>query len=327
MKLNEQKELIRLAAEADLEKFIRLVHPGRVLGGIHLELIRWWTRPDAKDHQLVLLPRDHGKSAMIAYRVAWEITKNPAIRVLYISSTSNLAEKQLAFIKNIMTSDVYRRFWPEMVNEAESKRDSWTNSEISVDHPVRKAEAVRDPTIFTAGLTTGITGLHFDIAVLDDCVVKENAYTNEGRDRVKSQYSLLSSIEAGDAREWIVGTRYHPNDLYKDLMETRVEQYDDDGELTGYEELYEKFERTVESLGDGTGEFLWPRQQRSDGKWFGFDIKILATKRSKYLDRTQYRAQYYNDPNDPDTAAISRDLFQYYDRKYLTLTNGNWYYR
>jgi hypothetical protein len=41
--------------------------------------------------------------------------------------------------------------------------------------------------------------------------------------------------------------------------------------------------RSVEENGDGTGEFLWPRQQRRDGKWFGFDAKILAKKRGQYL--------------------------------------------
>src|SRR5574339_373025 len=88
---------IRERAEQDLVFFINLIHPQRVLGNIHVELINWWTREDAKHHQLTLLPRDHGKSAMIAYRVAWEITRNPAVRVLYISSTANLAEKQLGF--------------------------------------------------------------------------------------------------------------------------------------------------------------------------------------------------------------------------------------
>src|SRR5690242_4283050 len=174
-KIDQIKEM----AEADLEIFIRLVHPHRVLGAIHSELIQWWNRSDSKSHQLVLLPRDHGKSAMVAYRVAWEITRNPAIRVLYISSTANLAEKQLKFIKDILTSKIYRRYWPEMVNVDEGKREKWSSTEISVDHPKRKAETVRDPTIFTAGLTTVITGMHCDIAVMDDVVVRENALTSE----------------------------------------------------------------------------------------------------------------------------------------------------
>src|SRR6185503_1083818 len=100
----------RQLAESDLEEFIALVQPKRLLGNVHREVIRWWTRPDAKNHQILLLPRDHGKSAMIAFRVAWELTRDPTLRILYISSTSNLATKQLKFIKDIITSDVYRLY-------------------------------------------------------------------------------------------------------------------------------------------------------------------------------------------------------------------------
>jgi len=321
------KEDIRQAAENDLAIFIKLVAPHRVLGSVHKELINFWTRQDAEDHQLCLLPRDHQKSAMIAYRVAWEITKYPDMTFLYISSTANLAEKQLYFIKNILTSKIYQRYWPEMVKREEGKRERWTTTEISVDHPKRKEEGVRDPTVFTAGLTTSITGLHFDRAVLDDVVVKENAFTEEGRQRTREQYSLLASIEKGDSREWVVGTRYHPKDLYQNLMEMEEDLYTEDGELDGSSAIYEVFERQVEDLGDGTGEFLWPRQRRPDGKWFGFDRSILAKKRAKYLDKTQFYAQYYNDPNDPEGQRISNTLFQYYDKKYLESTEGTWFYK
>lgn len=318
---------IRTKAESDLVSFINLVHPNRLLGNIHRELISWWCRQDAKPHQLVLLPRDHMKSALVAYRVAYEITRNPAVRILYISSTANLAEKQLGFIKDILASRIYRRYWPEMIHPDEGKRKKWAASEIMVDHPKRLAENVRDPTVFTAGLTTGITGMHCDIAVLDDVVVKENAYTDDGRDKVKQQYSLLSSIEAAESQEWVVGTRYHPIDLYNDLLQMNEDQYDSAGNLTDEQvPIYEVFERTVEDQGDGTGQFLWPKQQRSDGKYFGFDVRILATKRAKYLDKTQFRAQYYNDPNDVESAEISRDFFQYYDRKFIQMQNGGTYY-
>lgn len=322
-----RKDDIREAAESDLESFIRLVHPGRVLGQVHRQLIRWWTREDAKSHQLVLLPRDHMKSALVAYRVAWEITRNPAIRVLYISSTSNLATKQLKFIKDILDSDIYRYFWPEMLAENETDREKWTEFEISVDHPLRKKEAVRDPTVFTAGLTTKITGMHCDISVMDDVVVNENAYTEDGRDKVKTQISYIASIEAADALQWIVGTRYHPKDLYNDLLSTTYEVYDENGELEKEVELFETFERQVEDRGDGSGQYLWPRQQRYDGKWFGFDQSILSRKRAQYLDRTQFRAQYYNDPNDKSEAPIDPSLFQYFEPKYLVRNDGRWVYK
>lgn len=319
---------IRIQAENHLESFIRLVHPRRVLGSVHCELTQWMTREDAKTHQLVLLPRDHGKSAIAAYRAAWEITRNPAIRILYISATARLAEKQLKFIKDILSSDIYRRYWPQMVHPDEGKREKWTESEISVDHPHRKEWNVRDPTVFTAGLTTTITGMHCDYAILDDVVVKENAYTEDGRTKVREQYSLLSSIEGTDARELIVGTRYHPNDLYGNLLEIEVEQFDEDGEPIESEVLYEKFERQVEDRGDGLGQFLWPRQQGDGGKTFGFDSKILAKKRAAYEKLgqiIQFRAQYYNDPNSTEGSGIDREFFQYYEPKQLTRRSGKWY--
>ena len=330
MAINEtretKKQQIRDAAEADFLTFVRLVFPKQLIGSVHEELANWWTRQDAKTHQLTLLPRDHGKSRWVAFRVAWEITRRPWIRVLYISATANLAEKQLGFIKQILTSPIYRRYWPEMVNEEEGKRAKWTNSEIEVDHPKRLEEGIRDPTVFTGGLTTSLTGLHCDIAVLDDVVVFENAYTEEGRNKVFSQYSLLSSIEGADAQEWCVGTRYHPKDLYGKMLEMVEEVIDEDGEVAHSEQIYEVFERAVEDAGDGSGQFLWPRQQRADGMWFGFDSKILAKKRGKYLDRTQFRAQYYNDPNDPGELRIERNKFQYYKKEKLVEANGTWYY-
>jgi len=326
-KLSEKKEEIRLAAEASLISFIHLVHPKTLLGSIHEELCYWWERENSKTHQLVLLPRDHQKSRMIAYRVAWTLAKNPHYRILYLSSTANLAEKQLKFLKDIFTSDIFRRYWPDHVNQEEGKREKWTNSEICFDHPKRREENVRDSTVFTGGLTTSLTGLHCDVAVLDDVVVYENAYTNEGRDKVEGQYSLLSSIETVDAQEWIVGTRYHPKDLYATIVEMEEDIYNDEGEIIGGNPVYEKFEKQVEDIGDGTGEFIWPRQRRADGSWFGFDIGILAKKRAKYLNRTQFRAQYYNDPNDPLSEGITRDRFQYYDRKVLSRTGGLWFFK
>ena len=322
-----EREQRRLIAESDLEKFIQLVHPKRMLGNIHREVINWWTSSNAKSHQLLLLPRDHMKSALIAYRCAWELIKDPTLRILYISSTSNLATKQLKFIKDILASDVVNTFWPDMVNREEGKREKWTEREISVDHPKRKEESIRDPSIFTAGLTTNIVGMHCDIAVLDDVVVQGNAYTEEGREKVKDQYGLLSSIETVNSREWVVGTRYHPKDLYSSLLEMEIDSYDERGNVMYSEKLFDMKEYPVENVGDGTGQFIWPRQQRSDGIWFGFDSEVLAKKRAQYMNKVHFRAQYYNDPHDIDSSPIQRSLFQYYDPNWLSRRDGVWNFK
>jgi len=324
------KEEIREYAETDLCMFAKLVNPHRVYGNVHEELFAWWQRSEAKNNQLVLLPRDHQKSHCMAVRVAWEITRNPAITIVYVSATADLAEKQLRAIKQILTSPIYTRYWSDMIANDEGRRSRWTNAEIEVDHPLRAQEGVRDPTVAARGITANITGLHCDIAVLDDVVVPKNAYTDEGRGQVASLYSQLSSIETTNAKELVVGTRYHIKDLYSDLLKMEIPNFDEEtGEETGAETLYEIFERVVEdSPGrDGTGEFLWARERRKDGKPFGFNRRELSIKKAKYLAREQFYSQYYNDPNDASMQKISRDCFQYYNKDFLSNTDGRWYYQ
>ncbi len=332
-KLSEEREEHRELCERDLAEFIHYIHPNSILGSIHTEILTWWRRQDAKNHQLLILPRDHRKSTLIAYRAAQALTVDPTSRILLISSTSNLATKQLKFIKDILTSDAYRRYWPEMVNKDEAKREKWTEREISVDHPLRREYAIRDPSIFTAGLTSNIVGLHCDISILDDVVVASNAYTEEGREKVKEQYGYLSSVESVNAKEWVVGTRYHPNDLYSDLIAMEMEEYDELGNVNKRNTLFEIFgdddprKIQVESQGDGQGEYLWPRQKAPNGKWYGFNWEVLSQKRAQYTNKTHYRAQYYNDPLDVESANISKDYFQYYDPRHVHRRDGKWFFK
>ena len=311
----------RTRAEQDLLYFVELVAPHRVLGEVHKEILRWWTRQEAMENQLILLPRDHQKSVLIAYRVAWWVTTHPDTTVLYVSATADLAEKQLKFIKDIFTSDVYMALWPEMVAVSENSRERWTADEISISHPIRKKEGVRDPTVKAVGLTANTTGLHCNIAVLDDIVVPGNAYTQMGREQTRSFYSQLSSIETTGAKEWVVGTRYHPADIYKEMIDMKESYFEDNGEDFIEKDVFEVFERVVEI----NGEFLWPKQRRKDGRVFGFDNKELARKKAKYLDVTQFYAQYYNNPNTSENAMLDSSKFQHYDRTKLKNLSGAWY--
>jgi len=312
---------IREAAEADLATFIKLVAPHMLLGSIHQDLINWWSRSEAKNNQLVLLPRGHLKSKLVAYRAAWWITNHPETTILYVSATADLAEKQLYQIKNIIDSPIYRRYWPEMINIDEGKREKWAVAEIAVDHPKRKQEGIRDATCKAVGLTSNTTGFHADVVILDDIVVPSNAYTEEGRDKVASAYSQLASIENPGAYEWVVGTRYHPKDIYDTMISMKEEIYNSDGDLEEENEVYELYQKVVET----NGEFLWPKQKRIDGKAFGFDDRELARIKAKYVDTTQFYAQYYNNPNSLENSRINSDKFQYYERNLLTNKEGDWY--
>ena len=301
--------------------FIKLVAPYLLMGAVHIELSQWLTRQEGKDNKLVLLPRGHMKSKIAAYLAAWLITKNPIETILYVSATAPLAEKQLYQIKQVIDSPIYRRYWPEMIHPEEGKREKWAVEEICVDHPLRKLEGIRDATVKATGITGSTTGFHASTVILDDLVVPTNAYTEEGRDKVAALYSQLASIENPGALEFVFGTRYDPRDLYNTLILMKEAVFDDDGEAVDEDDVYELFQRVVET----DGEFLWPRQSRVDGKQFGFDAKILARIKAKYVDTTQYYSQYYNNPNSSDNAPIDANKFQYYERNLLKQDEGSWF--
>jgi len=174
-KMPEGAKEIRERAFEDLSFFARLVNPGYVYGKIHDSLFRWLQEYELfgrgkalTSNKLILLPRGHLKSHVVATWAAWIVTRHPEVTILYLSATAELAETQLYAIKNILGSDVYRRYFPEYVHPEDGKREKWSSTKISLDHPKRKVEGIRDSTIATAGLTTNTTGWHADIVISDD---------------------------------------------------------------------------------------------------------------------------------------------------------------
>lgn len=306
--------------------FAQVVEPHRVYGECHKELFEFWQHSETMgvDNTLALMPRDHQKSHMLAVRCAWEIYRNPAITIIYVSATSNLAERQLLDIQNILESERFTKLSPTMVNREKGKRAMWNTAAFSVDHPKRLEEGVRDPTVSACGLTTNNCGWHCKFLAKDDVVVPDNAYTSDARKKVEAGCSQLASVLTTGGVECAVGTRYHPRDHYNTLKNMSENVHDEEtGEVLDTQKVYSVHERQVEL----DGVFLWPRSPRkSDGVMFGFDWTQLARKKAKYTeDILQFFAQYYNNPNDMDNQGIERNTFQYYNRELVTNRRGSWY--
>ena len=324
----EAKE-IRETALTDLFFFARLVNPGYMYGDIHKEIYKWMQDynlygigAENSSNKLIMLPRAHLKSHMVATWVAWMITRHPEVTILYVSATAELAETQLFAIQNILASSIYQRYFPEYINPQEGKREKWSQRKFSIDHPKRRKEGIRDATVSTAGLTTNTTGWHADIIVPDDLVVPENAYTEDGRESVMKKSSQFTSIRNAGGFTMACGTRYHPSDVYYTWRNQEYEVYDNDGNVIERRPVWDIKEYAVES--DGT--FIWPRVVRADGKAFGFDRSVLARIRAEYSDKIQFYAQYYNDPNDPSSDRISRDRFRYFNPRLLKKEGLYWQY-
>ena len=325
--LPEEALQLRQDAVNDLETFVRLVAPFQIIGHCHRDLCRW-IMENEEENKLILWPRDHNKSRYAAFYTLWKIVRQPDITVIYASVTTTKAAEMLQFIQGIMDSAVFRRYFPELIHKDRNKRKKWTTETMVVDHPLRAERGVIDPTIFTAGIGTKLTGKHADLIVFDDIVVYENSVRegDAGRENVQRWISQAASIASmsGQSTRMVVGTRYHPKDAYSIMMSAEYPIYDDEGVELEVRSLYKVNQANTEV----DGVFLWPRQRGHDNKWYGMDRNILARKKAEYMangEITQFYAQYYNDPNNRETAPISRELFKYYNKEEVEENSGFYY--
>ena len=308
---------LRDLAMSDLIAFIGLVGKHLHLGHCHHDLLKFLMSEG--ERKLVIYPRGHLKSTLLAYKAAHTIVREPESTNVYLSATADLAEKQTGLIKTIIDSPVVKKYWPELLPEEEGRRDLWRTSEFNVGHWKRHEEVIRDPTLKAAGITGNITGFHADHIYLDDLVTGDNSETKTARDEISGKYSYLSSILNPGGTIDAVGTRYHPDDLYDKMTSMTSEIYDDEGNVVEEIQSYKVTQEVVEV----DGQFLWPRSKRSDGKWFGFNKTELSKKKADYIDKAKFFAQYYNDPSDPANKRIQN--FNYYDKENLT-QKGSWWY-
>lgn len=317
--------------EGSLFEYAKYIFPDRYYGDLHEDIFNY-IQYDESNSKLVLVPRDHQKSHCIAVAASWFITRDPATSINYVSYNSDLVQKQLAVIKNILRSDRHRTVWPEMLNWVNERGDLkhkpkgiWQQDKFEVDHPKRKTD-VADPTV-RAGTVRGTnTGMHCKITIFDDLVTDENYESASDRLDVKRCYESFSKIASTGSKTYAVGTRHDDNDLYKELMEEQAIYYDEAANEVK-EKLWSIFERKVEDSPKHTGDgnFVWPRMQMPNGEWYGFDARELAIKKAKSSNLAFFGAQYYNDPNIFEGAGkLQRKHFKYYDNRHLREQDGKW---
>lgn len=323
---------IKEACEADFFTFCRVLNSNYLYGDIHEEVCSWLSNPNANERQLLLLPRGHLKSHIVACYCAWIITKQPWITLVYLASQEDLGKAQLHAIKQIMTSDVYLQLWPDMLSEEsgiKGERGAWSAFAFDVDHPLRKQRRVRDHTMIVKTVKSNAQGLHCDGLVYDDVVVPAFAATITGRNELSRSLGYFNSIL--NPGGWIkaVGTRYDPADAYQSMIDASYPLWDEvKGIEVGEIKLWDVLEKTVEDSIDrsGRGKYLWPRTESpATGESFGFDANTMAKIRASYIAHeglVNFYSQYYNDPNSPGTERISRDKFQYYDPSHVKIVDG-----
>ncbi|QDP54711.1 MAG: putative terminase large subunit [Prokaryotic dsDNA virus sp.] len=176
------------------------------------------------DNCYIELPRGHGKTSQMAARCAWEIGRNPNVRIKYIQQSDRDASKTTALVKNIIESPKFQAVFPNIT----PVKDFWGNT----DFKVHCDSWQRDSTMEAKGIF-GRAGGRADILIADDiCDLRNSVQQPSLREQVKdfwnNNWLPMRDFTAGkEPKTWKIGTCYHVDDITADWRK----QHQDDGGL------------------------------------------------------------------------------------------------
>lgn len=144
--------------------------------------------------------------------VAWEIAKNPDIRILVCSETDRQAKKFVQEVMKIVESEWFvERF-------GQHKGKEWRIGSGSFVSALRKRKGVKDPTLQASGVGAVQTGSHWDLVLMDDICSQENTKTDDAIENLWHWFGeTLAQLDPG-CRLFMIGTLHHYADIYCRIM-------------------------------------------------------------------------------------------------------------
>lgn len=253
---------------------------------LHWDLCDFIQNPENKN-KLLLIPRGCFKSSIgsIAYPL-WRLVKNPNTRILIASSRSELSEKFVKAIENVITgSSTFSLFWPEFVATDEwRKRHVWSSG--SFLFPGR-TKLMKENSVEACGVSAARAGIHVDLVICDDLVTEEAAKSDMVMNNAIEWFQLHDALfdSPGAGETLVIGTRWSHRDLYSYILR--------------HDNSFKLFHR---GCYDDDGNVINPIKHTKK------DLIALRKRMTSYL----FSCQYLNDPSDPERQDFREDWFKRY---------------
>ena len=224
-------------------------HRLRELKPFHLDLIRYATEARLG---LIFYPAGHGKTTIVSELLPiYEICKNPNIRIANIAKDEKAAQDNTRSIQSelMQNEPLIEAFGPF---KPENESMAWSLTRFDVVNRTRRGRSSTFAA-FGAG-SRGTLGYRSDWTVCDDVVTDKNSETPEQRDKLRQWFNQgpRTMAEGASGRLTVVGTLFHPEDLYHEL---RDQVLPDSGEP-----MWQG--KTFSAIQDwDTQEVLWPEER------------------------------------------------------------------
>lgn len=212
-------EVYRRLATSDL--FFLLVYVlGRVdIGKEDFLYARCREVQKSPNNHIDLWAREHYKSTIITFGYTiFELIQNPELTFGIFSHTKSLAEDFLKQIKReFEDNQLLKEMFPDVLWENPQKQaPTWNVSDGII---VKRKSNPKECTIEAHGLVEGQpTGKHFNRLIYDDVVTLSSVATPGQIEKTTTAYKISLNLGAHGGKKRIIGTRYHFNDTYADIM-------------------------------------------------------------------------------------------------------------
>jgi hypothetical protein len=294
------------------------------LGKLHKDGLAW-VNDGAHKRRLILWPRGHLKTTTFTQsEMVRKALLDPDVRILISSAKWDNAKRILLGIKGILATEQFIELYGDLLPKTTSAK-TYKNNDSELTLMNRVNMRLNQATFTTTGIDKEMTSQHYDFIVHDDLVARDNVGTTEMMDKVIQYYRDCVSLLDPKKEMWIIGTRWHPLDLYGFLIDGAADPRCKQHHLVKHVDNCKcKIGMSIRQLKE-EGEYIFP--EIFDDEYM--DILIEQDQ----LDRYSVASQYYNNPTDPSTCwfrpsdieASLIDASEVYHKPDGTARNLVWY--
>lgn len=337
---------LEVRALTDITAFAELIvfHGGWAsFGECHEELAVFLTKPQVDKQcqdsllyegdelaaflrRLVLMPRGHLKSTIgTTLYSLWRIYRNPEIRILVGCNLQSLAYSFIREVRSYLEKPELQSVWNNRPHiegnlipaiqkktnarnfnndtEAEDRKVIWNNVALQV---VREGQ-YKEPTLFATSSGTTVTGMHFDLIILDDLVDFKNVESEQKKTQTEEWIAdvesvinpprltqvkgvngfVLNDILGGEII--VNGTRYAVDDYYGQILEKK--------EDIGFQVHSRNIYRNGKDSSDG---YLWHEK---------YTDRIVTALQARLSPR-RFSSQYLNTVYEKDAHLFNTNAIQ-----------------
>jgi predicted phage terminase large subunit-like protein len=287
IKLSEKKKESQV--NSDFMAFVKHVWPEFIEGKHHKKIADKFNQiSQGKIKRLIInMPPRHTKSEFASYLLpAWMIGKNPKLKIIQSTHTTELAVRFGRKAKTLMDTEEYKQVFQTRLREDSQAAGKWETSQGG--------------EYYAAGVGSAITGRGADLLIIDDPHSEQDALNPLAMERAYEWYTSgpRQRLQPGGTIV-LVMTRWNTKDLTGMLLKNQKELKSDQWEVIEFPAILP------------SNKPVWPEFWKLD--------ELEGVKAS--LSVGKWNAQWMQNPTAEEGSLIKREWWKVWDKDYVPPLN------